>query len=383
MQSNALQKRTWAEIDVKALTQNFKAVRQMAGASKLCCVVKANAYGHGAIFVARLYQRLGADFLAVSNPEEAMELRQAGVSLPILILGYTDPALAELLSLQNISQCVFSESYGAALSQSASRAGVKVKIHIKLDTGMGRIGFLCRGDGNDELDAAARVCRMSGLVSEGIFTHFCSADEGEAGRACTEQQFARFQAAVSSLERDGIRFSLRHAANSAALLSYPHMRLDMVRAGLVLYGLSPSSCEKESTELRQALTLKTIVDHIKTLSAGESVSYGRVFTAQREMRVATVPIGYADGLWRSTSANGGCVEIAGKPARILGRICMDQCVIDVSDIDGVEVGSVATVYGHSRYNSIPAIAAANQTIPYELLCAVGQRVPRVYENADD
>ena len=226
-----IRKRTWAEINLDNAAWNYQQIRkQTRKDAKVCCVIKANAYGHNAVKLASLYASLGADYLAVSNLEEAVQLREANISLPILILGYTPPECADLLASHHISQCVYSRTYGEALSQAAMSAGVRVHIHIKIDTGMGRIGFQHHG-GHSELSDANAVCHLPCLLTEGIFTHFASADEGEAGEAYTRAQFAAFEEAISYLESKGISFMIRHCANSAAIFDYPEFHLDMVRAG--------------------------------------------------------------------------------------------------------------------------------------------------------
>lgn len=371
------QKRTWAEIDLDAVEHNYKTIRsRLNDNTKICCVVKANGYGHGAVQLSKLYEKFGADYLAVSNIEEAIQLRNADVSLPILILGYTDPRCASDLAKYHISQCVFSFEYGQVLAKNAVDQGVEVIIHIKLDTGMGRIGFQCV---EEELDKAAEVCGMDGLKVEGIFTHFASADEGDGGKEYTLGQFNKFMAAISHLEAKGISFAIRHCANSAAIFDYPETHLDMVRAGIVLYGLQPSSVLHNPGDLQPVLTLKTIIDHIKMVNPGDCISYGREYRADHEIRIATIPIGYADGLWRSNFRNHMVVEVAGKLAPIIGRVCMDQCMIDITEILNAKIDNVVTVYGPSGENSVDNIADANQTINYEIVCAVGERVPRVYK----
>ena len=371
------QKRTWAEINLDAVEQNFLTVRKrLNGKTKLCCVVKANGYGHGAVQLSKQYEKLGADYLAVSNIEEAIQLRNNGIRLPILILGYTDPRCVIELSKYSITQCVFSYDYGVMLSRNAMEHNVVVKIHIKLDTGMGRIGFLCA---EEELNLAAQVCRMQGLTYEGIFTHFAMADEGERGVEYTYGQFNKFMAAIEYLRKKGITFSIRHCANSAAIFDYQEMHLDMVRAGIVLYGLQPSVALRSPGELCPVMKLITIIDHVKTVHSGECISYGGEYKAGQDVRVATIPIGYADGLWRSNFKNHMMVETEGKLAPIIGRVCMDQCMIDVSDIPEAKVYSKVTVYGANGDISIDQIARANETINYEIVCAVGERVQRVYK----
>ena len=377
MNLQPFQKRTWANIDLDAAEHNYRVIRgRLDGAIKLCCVVKANGYGHGAVELSRLYEVLGADYLAVSNIEEAIQLRNAKIILPILILGYTDPRCAVELSKYNITQCVFSSEYGKALSENAVEHDVSVNIHIKIDSGMGRIGFRYN---KDELDGAAKVCKMSGLQVEGIFTHFASADEGDGGKNYTLEQYHKFIESIKYLEAKGIKFLIRHCANSAGIFDYPEMHLDMVRAGIVLYGLQPSNAIQNPGELKPVMELKTIIDHIKSVQFGDCISYGRVYEADCERRVATIPIGYADGLWRSNFRNHMVVEIEGKLAPIIGRVCMDQCMIDVSDIPEATIDSVVTVYGGNGKTSIDHIADINKTINYEIVCAMGERVPRVYK----
>ncbi len=377
MELHPFQKRTWANIDLDAVEHNYSVIRgRLNNDTKLCCVVKANGYGHGAVQLSKLYEKLGADYLAVSNIEEAIQLRKANVSLPILILGYTDPRCSLQLAEQNITQCVFSFDYGMQLSQNAIENRTVVKIHIKIDSGMGRIGFQCS---EDDLNSAAEVCRLPGLKVEGIFTHFSSADEGESGETYTQNQFNNFLEAIHYLEKNGTKFSIRHCANSAGIFDYPDMQLDMVRAGVVLYGLQPSCVLHNPGDLYPVLTLKSIIDHIKTVHIGDCISYGREFVAKHDMRVATIPIGYADGLWRSNYPNHMVVEVEGKFAPIIGRICMDQCMIDVSDILEAKVNSEVTIYGNHGATSVDNVAIANHTINYEIICALGERVPRVYK----
>ena len=377
MEISPIQKRTWAEINLDTIKNNFENVKkQLSKNVKICCVVKANAYGHGAVKLSKLYEKLGADFFAVSNIEEALQLREGGIIKPILILGYTDPSCAKILVDNNISQCVFSLDYAKALSKSAIQNKVLVKIHLKIDTGMGRIGFAYKKSEN-QIDDALKACGFSGLIKEGIFTHFAVADE-KFGKEYTKEQFENFTNAIKYLEDKGQKFNIKHCANSAAIYDYANAHFDMVRAGVVLYGLCPSTEMVNMPNIKPAVKLKTVVDYIKNVKKGESVSYGREFIAQEDMTVATLPIGYADGLFRANYKKGLQVEVDGKPARIIGRICMDQCMIDLSNVKGVKIGDVVEVYGDKKYNSIDTIAKINETINYEIICAIGERVPRVY-----
>lgn len=374
-------KRFWAEIDMNAAENNFNIIKKkVARETKICCVVKANAYGHGAVYLSRLYESLGADFFAVSNIEEAMQLRNNGIKTPILVLGYTPVSCASILAHNNISQSVFSHDYARRLNENAKADGVKVKIHIKLDSGMGRIGFDCIHAEGKVRDALLEVCKMENLENEGIFTHFAVADEGERGREYTKEQYERFMSAVESLERNGIRFEIKHCANSATTFSYPEYHLDMVRVGVVLYGLAPSSKVCGCEELLPVMSLKSVVSMIKEIDKGDCVSYGCTFCADRKMKIATAPVGYADGYWRSNSENGTQMLIRGKRVGIVGRVCMDQLMLDVSEAGNVKEGDYITVIGKDGSESITAdeLAAKNGTVNYEMICAIGERVPRFY-----
>lgn len=356
-----------------AVDANFRAVRNAVAPSvKVCCVIKADAYGHGAVSLARRYEQLGADHFAVSNVEEALELRRGGISLPILILGFTPAECAEILARHEIAQCVYSHEYGAALAKEAERAGVRVKIHIKLDTGMGRIGFR-----SEQLEEAQEVCRMPALVPEGIFTHFAVADESEDGDTYTKEQTARFSDGVAFLEKRGIRFSIRHCANSAAIFDHPECHFDMVRAGIVLYGFAPSDRMRTLPPLIPAMTLKTVISHVKELDRGESVSYGRTFVTEQPTRVATVPIGYADGFSRRLGNGRYALKLGNGYAPIIGRVCMDQLMLDVTDLP-CAIGDEVTVFGNDPQCSADAMARINETINYEISCNVAKRVPRIY-----
>lgn len=376
-------RRTWAEIDLDAAAHNFRAVRQAVNpGSKVCCVVKADAYGHGAVRMAQEYESLGADWFAVSNLEEALQLRLSGITRPVLVLGFTPAEEARSLAEHNISQCVYSSEYAEALSGCAQAAGVTVNIHVKIDTGMSRLGFYFQDidrDG-DALQQVKRVCTLPGLHPEGIFTHFAVSDGGVDGDAFTMRQFGCFKELIEALQREGITFELRHCANSAAIFDYSLSHFDMVRAGIVIYGLYPSADLRHRPGLRPVLSLRSVVSHVKTLKAGATVSYGRDFTADREMTVATIPVGYADGYPRRLSPGGAQVLIHGRRCPILGRICMDQLMADVSALDSVKIGDVVTLIGRDGEEEILAdeLAACEGTINYEVVCGLSKRVPRVY-----
>ncbi len=376
-------RRTWAEIDLDAAAQNFQAVRQAADPrAMVCAVVKADAYGHGAIRMVKEYEALGADWFAVSNLEEALQLRFAQVKKPILVLGFTPAEEASALAEHNISQCVYSLEYARALSRYAVESGVTVKIHVKIDTGMSRLGFYFQDISRDSgaVEEVKTACTLPGLYPEGIFTHFAVSDSGRDGDAFTMRQFGCFKEMIESLLRDGVSFDVRHCANSAAVFDYPLSHLDMVRAGIVIYGLSPSGDLRARPNLRPVLSLKSVVSHVKTVQPGATVSYGRDFTAREERQIATIPVGYADGYPRVLSPGGAQVLIHGKRCPILGRICMDQLMADVTGLENVSIGDVVTLIGRDGTEEITAdeLALCQGTINYEVVCGLSKRVPRVY-----
>ncbi len=374
---NKFWKRLWTEINLDNLIFNFNSVRSCVSSdTKICCVVKANAYGHHAPRVAECLEAAGADLFAVSNIEEAIQLRDCGIKIPILILGYTPIECVNALAENDISQCVYSSEYAKELSRFATAARVNVKIHIKLDTGMGRIGF--QYGSKDTVSEVADACMLPSLLPEGIFTHFAVSDTGEQGKSFTLEQYRRFADIIKSVENSGISFKYKHCANSAAAVDYPRLGLDMVRVGIILYGLLPSGDLHTEIPLKPVMALKTVVSHVKEIHAGDTVSYGCDFVAEHDMKIATVPMGYADGFWRSNGKSSIPMLIHGQKAPIVGRICMDQLMLDVTDIDGVKMGDEVTVFSDIKGNTVDDFATANGTINYEIVCAVGRRVPRVF-----
>ena len=375
-------RRTWAQVDVDALRHNFRCIRSTVSKdSDIMCVIKADGYGHGAVYLAKLYESMGAARFAVSNIEEAMQLRENGITLPILILGFTPAELAEELANNNISQAVFSTEYAQELSINAVRAGVKVKIHIKLDTGMSRIGFMYQMPERDgaSLDEIEFVCSLEGLEREGIFTHFALSDEGDEGRTPTTRQLAAFSGAVEALRGRGINFPVVHCSNSGAVIDYPDAHFDCVRAGIILYGLSTSEKLSGRLDLRPAMTIKSVIAQVKTVEPGTAVSYGGTYITDKPTTIATVPIGYADGYTRSLGGR-AYMSVRGKKAPVIGRVCMDQAMLDISGIEGVHPGDEVTVIGNGSDSAMTFddIAALTGTINYELVCLIGKRVPRVY-----
>lgn len=361
----------WAEINLSALRHNISAIKsRVADGAKFCAVVKADAYGHGAVAVAREAVAYGADYLAVAVLSEAVKLREAGFTTPILILGPTQPQEADVVVRYRITQAVFTVEQAAALAAAALRQHTYAKVHLAVDTGMGRIGVR---PGNAGAVAAA-IAGLPGVWLEGIFSHFASADSKDKMYAA--EQFRRFQEAVAAVEARGIQIELRHIANSAAILEMPETHLDMVRAGIILYGLWPSDEVEHVIDLRPVMKVKARLSCVKDYHPGETVSYGRTFMAAREMRVGTLPVGYADGYTR-LYAGKAVVEIKGQRVPVVGRICMDQCMVDVTDVNGARVGDEAVLFGSPTLTADEA-AGWLGTINYEVVCMISPRVPRVY-----
>lgn len=372
-----LQKRSWAEIFTDAIRHNYRAIRaQLPEGCRFLGVVKADAYGHGALRVSQILEQEGADYLAVSCLDEALELRQGGIRLPILILGHTPREYVRVLIENNITQTVTCLAKAVEFSEEASRLGKTLRTHIKVDTGMSRLGFLCEGEHFEEgTENILRACTLPGLETEGIFTHFSVSDEGgNDNRAYTLKQFALFTSVIDAVEDAGnFRFSIRHCANSGAVVNYPETALDMVRPGLLLYGYGDTSGH---FGLKPCMRLVTTVSTIKYYGSGTDVSYGRRYTTGKLTRMGVLAIGYADGLPRASS--GKCsYAVKDGFAPQCGSICMDMCMADLTGLPATDVGSEVEIFGEN--NSIYSISDAAGTIPYELLCSVSKRVPRVYK----
>lgn len=367
-----LERPVWAQIDLTAIAYNVKQIKKLLDPqTKFCAVVKADAYGHGAVKVAETALAAGADYLAVAILSEALQLRAAGFTVPILILGPTPAYQARQLVSQHIEQTVFDLETVQALSKAAVELNAVAKVHIKVDTGMTRVGV------RSEAAAAfaAAVAELPGIKIEGVFSHFATSDSEDKTYALA--QFDRFQHALSGIERQGIEVPLKHIANSAAILELPQTHLDMVRAGIILYGLWPSDEVKQSIELRPAMQFKALVSFVKEVPAGVGISYGCTYVTDKPSLIATLPVGYADG-WTRLLAEKAHVVIRGQRAKIVGRICMDQCMVDVTDIADVRAGDEVLLFGGKE---LPADEVARQlgTINYEIVCMVGKRVPRIYK----
>ena len=369
-------KRTWAEIKLSALEYNYNSMRaKLPENCKFVGIVKADAYGHGAVPVARYLEELKCDYLAVACVDEAVELRKAGNQLPILILGATPAEFVDKLIELDITQTISNLSTARQFSHALEKLNKTLKIHIKLETGMGRLGFdVKNGDVSDVLS----VLKLPNFEVEGIFTHFAVSDE-LIKDDYTQKQFSIFRETVEKIEKEsGTSFSIKHCANSGAMINYPEMYLNMVRPGLALYGMYPGK-ETGDISLVPVMELKSRIIAVSDHEQGESISYGCTFTTDKRMRIAVLPIGYADGLHRVLS-NKIEVLIHEKRCRQVGRICMDMCMVDVTDVPEVKEGDIATLFGQygEEMISVNALAEKAETISYEMVCAVSQRVPRVY-----
>lgn len=369
-------KRTWAEIDLDNLKHNFDVIRRQVGPdAKLLGVVKADAYGHGAVRVAKKLGELGAAYLAVSNIEEAGELRAGGVTLPILMLGYTPVDQGERIVRLGMTQAVSDLAAARAYDAAAARFGGKMKVHIKLDTGMGRLGFPCdESHFETSLRDVLEVLKLEHLDVEGVFTHFAVSDEDAPDCvAFTQTQHGRFVRMIDAAERAGdFRFRLHHCCNAGGIASYPEWAWDMVRCGIILYGTGGLA---ERMGMKPVMRLKTVISAVREFEAGMPVGYGRTYYTNRRSRIAVLPIGYADGLHRALSGK-LTVRTPYGDAPQVGRICMDMCMIDVTGLPDLKVGDEIEVYGERALCETAAQLAG--TISYELLCAVSKRVPRVY-----
>lgn len=380
MEETIYKNRSWAEVDLDAIAHNLREIKgKLARNTLVMSVVKADAYGHGVFETVQTLLENGADRLAVSMLDEAIQLRKSGVTVPILILSYTDPCRAEELIQYDITQTVFSMELAQSLSKAAVALSKSIKVHIKIDTGMTRVGF---APGYDAVKHVVAISRLPGIVVEGLFTHFSKADEWD--KTYTNMQFERFTSICTELNRIGVFIPVKHVANSATAMSYPEMHLDMIRPGIIQYGLYPS-CEVDKTllDLKPAMTLKSKVIMVKKVDAGVSVSYGGTFVTERETYIATLPIGYADGYSRLLS-NKASVLIHGEYAKVIGNICMDQCMVDVTDLVQagipVSVGDEAVLFGRQGEREIAVSQLADDmgTISYELVCIIGKRIPRIY-----
>ncbi|WP_346848020.1 alanine racemase [uncultured Clostridium sp.] len=365
----------WAEINLDTIATNTKNIKKLIGDKELIAIVKADCYGHGAVDVLPTLLESGASRLAVAMLTEAIELRENNINAPIVILGYTPLYLGEELINYDIEQTVYDLDYAKELSKIAISLNKKAKIHIAIDTGMGRIGFL---PGDDTVKTINEVYNLEGLEVIGIYSHFSTSDEKD--KTYANEQLFKFKKVMGDLKAIGIEIPLKHISNSGAIIDMPETYLNGVRPGIILYGYYPSNeVSKDNISVKPALTLKAKIAHVKELHKDMYISYGKTFKTNKKTIVATLPIGYGDGYPRALSENAKVI-VNGKFASILGRICMDQCMIDVTDIENVKTGDEVIILGEEgdlKFNA-DDMAKALGTINYEILCRIKSRIPRVY-----
>jgi alanine racemase len=378
----------WAEVDLGAIAHNVRELRRRTQPkAKVMAVVKANGYGHGAVEVARTALANGAEWLGVARLPEAIPLREAGFGVPILVFGYTPPADAGRLIDFDLRQSVYSPAAAHAYSAAAVARGERIRVHVKVDTGMGRLGMVPaalsgqdsgHAVGDDFIREATTVARLPGLEAEGIFTHFAASDSADTSYA--ERQLALFLEVVSTLRAHGLEFAVRHAANSAAVIELPASHLDLVRPGIALYGLPPSDeVDLSGISLQPAMSLKTRIIHLKSVPAGTCISYGMTYRTPSPTVLATIPVGYADGYRRLFSSRGEML-VGGRRVPVVGRVCMDLTMLDVGTVPGIQVEDEVVIFGKQGGETISAddLAQALNTINYEIVCDVTARVPRLY-----
>lgn len=364
-----------ADINLDAIRNNIMAMKScIPDGKKVLAVIKANAYGHGAIEVAGAIDDM-TDYYGVAFIDEAIELRQAGVEKPILILGHTDDSCFDELIKYDITQTIYSLRQAKSLSEKAMQSGVKAKIHIKIDTGMNRIGFPCVPESIDEI---VEIVSLPGIEAEGIYTHYYLADAKDKSHAM--KQLNSYTDMIKMLKERDVTFTLRHISNSAGIMEMPNDTYDMVRSGIATYGLYPSEeMDKNKCVLYPAMELKTHITHVKYVSAGETIGYGATYKVLERKRVATVEVGYADGYPRALS-NKGRMLVHGQFAPIIGRVCMDQTMIDVDHIPEAKVGDEVVLVGSQGENKIvlEELADMSESFNYEFVCGVNRRVPRIF-----
>lgn len=368
--------RASANIDLDAICSNINNTRKLLEAkTRLMVILKADGYGHGAVPIAKALSDMAVDCFGVAILEEGIELRKAGIDKPILVLGYTPKGQYQKLVEYDITQTIFQYNTAKELSEEALRQGKTAKIHIKIDTGMSRIGFF---DDTDSIEEVKKIAELKGIEIEGIFSHFACADEED--KTSANRQLKKFLGFTEELEKEGIHIPIKHIANSAAIIDIPEARLDMVRSGISTYGLYPSEdVKKDAIALKPAMEIKSHVSYVKDVEAGVGVSYGSTYVTGRKTKIATIPVGYGDGYPRQLSSKGR-VLIHGMSAPIIGRVCMDQFMVDVTDIPDVNQGDMVTLIGRDKdeFISVEEVANMSYSFNYEFICNVGKRIPRIY-----
>jgi len=369
--------RAWAEINLDAAAENMRNIRAVTNPSaQIMAVVKADAYGHGFLEMSKVFLENGADRLAVATIDEAVQLRGEGINVPIMILGASENEDAANLVKYDIIPAVYDFEFAKVISDVAKAVNKTAKIHIKLDTGMSRIGFVA-SEGNEKIvDEIIELSKLPNIEVEGIFSHFSTSDE--KGHDYTNMQFNRFMQVVEQLEKKGLKIPIKHICNSAGIMMYPEMHLDMVRPGIILYGLYPSNeVDKTKLKLKKVMTLKARITMVKEVEPGRGVSYGKEYITEDNTKIATISIGYADGYIRKYANNGVVLLSDGTTAPIIGRICMDQCMINVTTVHNIYKGDEVILFGDSTVTA-DDIAKNLDTINYEVVCMVSKRIPRVY-----
>ena len=367
--------RTWAEIDLDAVAHNLKGIRKLVGEkTKIMCVVKADAYGHGFFETSKTMVENGADALGVATFEEGRQLRLAGFLEPILVLGNVNTALAQELIKYDISAAITDEMLARAMSDAAVLQNKQAKFHIKIDTGMSRIGF---SPDEESVKKIVEICKLPNILAEGIFTHFSCADDKD--RAMTDSQFEKFMYMVNALEKENIHFTYKHVCNSAGVIGFPEYYLDMVRPGIILYGLYTEPELNNALDLIPVMTVKARITRIEEKDTDTPVGYGATYRTSKKTKIATIPIGYADGYIRCLSGN-ALMSVGGIKVPVVGRICMDQCMIDVSAVNNINVGDEVIVFGNGGDNSVTLedLAKNAGTIPHEMLTLTGKRTPKIF-----
>lgn len=366
----------WAEVNLDHLIHNLQQIRKHVGDdTKIAAVVKANGYGHGALEIAETLLNHGADMLAVSSINEAVEIRKKYPKAQTLVLGYTQSENIEDAIRYGVTQTIYSYEQGMQYSRIAEKIGMGISVHLKIDTGMNRIGFQPNEEAVQEIK---EIYQLPNVKINGIFSHFACADELD--KSFTNEQYSIFKRFTRVLENHGIKIPIKHISNSAATMDMPDMSMDMVRPGIILYGLYPSDeVKKNVLDLKPVMSLKTRISHVKTLSEDGGISYGLKYRGRKGQKIATIPVGYADGYTRLLS-NKGYAIVQGKKVPVVGTICMDQCMLDVSKVDYIKPGDEVILFGGESDNTIPTeeVAEYIRTINYEIICMVGRRVPRVY-----
>ncbi len=368
--------RVTAGIDLDAICENILNTRKLINnTTKIMAIIKADGYGHGAVPIAKALDQIGVDAYGIAILEEGIELRKAGIKKPLLILGYTPREQFKELVKYDITPAIFQYCAAEELSKEALKQNKTANIHIKLDTGMSRIGF---SDKIESINEIKKIASLKGIKIEGIFSHFACADEKD--KTSSKNQLKRYLSFAKQLEAEGITIPIKHIANSAGIIDLPEAQLDMVRSGISTYGLYPSDeVDKTKITLKPAMEIKTHVSYVKEVDVGVGVSYGSTYVTTKKTRIATIPVGYGDGYPRLLSSKGRVI-IHGKYAPIIGRVCMDQFMVDVSDIDNVNQGDTVTLLGKDgeRTITVEELAAMAFSFNYEFICNVGKRIPRIY-----